>query len=383
MNRDMRFLMVSLFAWGIGEGMFFLFVPNYLEELGASPLLIGTVLGIFGVMVALPHIPAGYIADKFGRRPLMRFAWLSGMAAAWVMALAGSLPLFVSGLFMYGLTALVSAPLSSYVTAARGKMTVGRALTFTSGVYNLGMVLGPISGGWVGDRLGLRSIFFFSAVLFVVSSVVLFLLRPQPTDEHEPGASSRDLFGNSRYLGFLALSLAVTFAIFLPQPLTSVFLVGERGLTYSRIGLLGTFGGLGNSLLTVGLGSLRSARNGYILAQAAAGLFPLLIWKGSSLPVYALGYFMLGGFRATRSLATAQVRSLIQASQMGLAYGITETINSLPTILAPPLAGYLYSRDPAMIYPLALACAAAAVVLSMLFAPRPAADHQPAAIPAD
>ena len=101
------------------------------------------------------------------------------------------------------------------------------------------------------------------------------------------------------------------------------------------------------------------------------------------MPVYALGYFMLGGYRATRSLATAQVRSLIHAAQMGLAYGITETVNSLPTILAPPLAGYLYTRDPAMIYPLTLACLVAAVILSLFFAPRPVIDSQASVVPAD
>jgi MFS family permease len=78
---------VSLFTWGIGEGMFLYFVPLYLEQLGAAPFVIGTVFGAFGFAMLLAHIPAGYLSDKVGRRPLIRAAWILGLVATWVMAL--------------------------------------------------------------------------------------------------------------------------------------------------------------------------------------------------------------------------------------------------------------------------------------------------------
>jgi len=35
---------VALFTWGMGEGMFLYFIPLYLEQLGADPIAIGSVL---------------------------------------------------------------------------------------------------------------------------------------------------------------------------------------------------------------------------------------------------------------------------------------------------------------------------------------------------
>jgi hypothetical protein len=100
------------------------------------------------------------------------------------------------------------------------------------------------------------------------------------------------------------------------------------------------------------------------------GLFAVLLWKGSALPWYAMGYFLLGGFRAARILVFAQIRSLTHQAQMGLAYGITETVNAGAMILSPLLAGYLYVRSPESIYPLSLGLLLASMALSYAVAPR-------------
>src|SRR5258708_6083323 len=84
------------FVWGIGEGMFMIFEPIYLSQLGANPLQIGTILGAAGVAMLAAHIPAGYLADRIGRRPLLFASWILGLIATWMMALAQALPLFVA-----------------------------------------------------------------------------------------------------------------------------------------------------------------------------------------------------------------------------------------------------------------------------------------------
>ncbi len=367
MNPGLILIASALFTWGIGEGMFFYFQPIYLEQLGANPILIGTILGGFGLAMTIVHIPSGYLADRIGRLPMLRAAWISGLAAAWIMAIGKSLPVFVTGMILYGLTAFVAAPLSSYITAARGTWSVGRVLTLISATFNLGMMIGPISGGLLADRFGLQSVYFAAAAFFVISTLIVFFLRPQPRDEIDPDSPPVKLLTNSRYISFLALSFFVMFAMYLPQPLTPNFLQAEKGLLLSRIGLLGTFGALGNALLSFGLGSLLSARQGFVVGQILAAVFSLLIWRGSGLPAFALAFFLLGGYRAARSLAIAQVRSLVHSSQMGIAYGVTETVNAMPIILAPPLAGYLYTQDPAVVYPVSLGMITLMIILSVAF----------------
>jgi MFS family permease len=359
----------SLFTWGIGEGMFFIFQPIYLQQLGADPLAIGAILGLAGLAMTAAHVPAGFLADRFGRRPLLISAWVLGALAAWMMALANTLPSFVAGLLLYGLTAFVAAPLSSYATAARGTWPVGRALTFISATFNAGSIAGPFLGGWIGDLYGLKTVYVLAAVIFIFSTVIIFFLRPQPVDAHDPAAPPVSLRTNRRYIGFLVLFFVVMFALYLPQPLSPKFLEDVRGLSLSQIGLLGTAGAFGNALLTVLLGLL-NVRLGFVLAQLGVGFFAFLIWREGALPFYALGYFTLGGYRAAKPLASAQIRPLIHEAQMGLAYGIAETVNGLTIMLAPPLAGLIYTRDPGLVYPLSIAAITTTILLTLSFAPR-------------
>jgi MFS family permease len=369
MNPTMLWLGGALFTWGIGESMFLLFQPIYLQQLGANPIQIGVILGAWGAIMTFAHIPAGYLSDRIGRRPLLIAAWIIGIAATLLMALARSLPLFVVGVFLYGFTAFVSSPLDSYTTAARGDWSVARAITFVSMTFNAGAVLGPITGGWIGDHYGLRAVYFLSAGMFVISTVLIQFISPQPRDHHDPVNPPPSLLANRRYLSFLAIFFAVAFATYVPQPFTPNFLKNQRHLSLSVIGQLGSIGYLGNTVLNLLLGQLE-ARSGFLLGQLGVAVYTLLLWRGTGFGWFALGYFMLGGFRALRGLGVAQVRPFVHESQMGLAYGIAETCGSATVLLAPPLAGYLYARDPALMYPVGLVLIGIGLAMTYLFVPR-------------
>jgi DHA1 family multidrug resistance protein-like MFS transporter len=377
MSIDLVLLFASLFTWGIGEGMFIYFQPIYLQQLGASTMTIATVFSAFGLAMMLAHIPAGYLADRIGRKPIMVAAWAAGLIATWVMALARTLPAFIVGVLLYGLTAFVSSPMNSYITAARGKLSPVRAMTLMSAGFNLGAVLGPISGGWLGERFGLRPVYIVSACIFIISTGILLFIRSQPCERHDPASPPVKLWANQRYITLVAIVFLAMFVMYLPQPLTPKFLQNERGLSLESIGLLGSVGSLGNAALNLILGQL-AARTGFLLAQVSVAFFSLMLWKGLGVPWYALGYFLLGGYRAARAFIYAQARPLVHPAQMGLAYGVAETFNSLSMSLAPLLAGILYTQSPVGVYPVSLVLVGAAFLISIVFTPHQR-DDEPAA----
>jgi len=370
LNRNLFFVAAALFLWGFGEGMFFNFVPIYLDvQFLLSKYEIGLILGAFGFSMAITHIPAGRLADRFGRRPLLVGAWLLGLFSTLVMGFAQVLPLFLIGLFAYGLTAFVSSPLSSYVTAARGKWPVGTVLSLTTATFGMGMVLGPVTGGWIGDHYSMRMSFYVAASVFVLSNLFMIFIEHQPIDHHDPDSPPPSLRSNRQFIilmGVLAFSI---FAMYFAQPLTPNFLESVRGLSLSQTGLVFTVGALGNSLMALTF-SRANPRRGFLFAQALVILFAFSIWKGTSLPVFALGYFLLGGFRAGRPMAMAQARELVHDSQMGVTYGIMETVSAIIFIVTPPIAGLLFERDPMIIYPLAISLIALSIVVSSIFLPR-------------
>ena len=359
MKRDFTLVIISLITWGVGESAFMYFQPLYLQELGASPILIGSILGGMGLVMTVVHIPAGYLADRLGRRQLMWAAWSTGIITTGLMALSQTLVPFSIGLVLYSLTMFVSAPLNSYTTAARENLTVEQALTSTTAGFFLGGIIGPLIGGLLADRFGLRSIYFFAFFIFILSTLIILFIKPQPK-ELDQGNSAGELLKNKAYIRYLPFVFLVYLALFLPQPLAPNYLQNQLGISLQTIGFLGAMTNLGNVLISLGFGQL-PAQVGMILGQLFVGTFTVLLWKFTQLPILFLGYFLLGGFRATRSLLIAQVEKMVRSANLGLAYGILETVTGVATMAAAPLAGVLYAARPESIFSTSLI-----IILSVL-----------------
>jgi MFS family permease len=377
MNRNIPLIAVALFLWGFGERMFLNFMTIYLDKqfsMGKSE--IGIVFGAYGLAMAITHLPAGRLADRIGRRPILISARLIGLLTTLVMCFALSLPLYLIGLFGYALTSFVLAPLSSYVTAVRGKWSVGTVLSLINAPLFLGMALGPLVGGWIGDTYGMRMSYFAAAALFVPSTILMFFLDTQPIDHHDPKAPPQELIGNKPLIILTLITAFSLFSMYLAQPLTPNFLTDVRGLSLSEVGLLFTIGAMGNSLMAI-LFSRVEPRRGFIITQVLVILFAFIIWKSTVPPLFALGYFLLGGYRVSRPMAMAQARDLVHNSQMGMTYGIMETVGAVIIILAPPIAGILYERDPMIVYPVAIGLMTISIVASYLFLHRRARRVDP------
>lgn len=366
MSKDLKIVSGAMLAWGVGEGMFFIFRPLYLQQFGADPILIGTLLGITGLVMALVQIPAGLLADKFGRRPLMRFAWISGTVAAWIMALAPSLGYFVAGLLLYGVTSCVMPPLNSYIQQARGKWTVGRAVSFVSAMYNVGGVLGPIMGGVLGEVFNLRIVYYAAGIIFTLSTTILFFAQKQILVERVSQAGDQRLLQNKPFLVTLALILVVMFAVTLPQPLAANFLQNQRGLSLSRIGQLGSIGALGSVLLMLAFGGI-AAPAALMIGQVGLALYALLLWQGEGLMAYGMAYIFIGGYRLCRAMTLTLVQPIVRAGEVGLAFGVVETLNALAYVGAPVLAGVLYDWQATAVFPVSLILLLLTFLLNIVF----------------
>jgi len=369
LTRDLKIVSVAMLTWGLGEGMFYIFQPLYIQQFGADPIAIGTILGINGLVMAAVQVPSGYLADKIGRRPLMRFSWISGVLATWVMAFAPSLGVYVGGLLLYGVTSSVMAPLNTYVQGARGKWSVGRAVSFVSASYNIGGILGPLIGGVVGELFNLRMVYYAAGVIFSLSTLILMFARKQVIHDQTVLEGEGHLLKNKQFLGMLVLIFLVMFAVVLPQPLAANFLQNQRGLSLASIGQLGALGALGSVILMLVFGHFKEGV-GLIIGQAAVMLFALLLWRGERLLWFGLAYLFLGGFRLCRAMTVALVRPVVREREVGLAFGIVESLNSFAFVLAPVIAGFLYDWRPIAIFPAGLGVLGVTLLISLIYVLR-------------
>ena len=370
LSRDNRFIALALFLWGIGEGLFVFILPLYLKDLGANPIQIGSILalGAFGIGVA--HLPAGYLADRFGRKPVFSFGFALAAISALLMFLARDLRVFVPALTAYYCAGLMFGPLSAYAAEARGTQSVERAITLVTSGYWAAMIVSPTLGGMLGRALGLRPLFGLGSVALGLSFLTLTQVPHRPPTPAPAGKGRyAPLFGNRSFLGFMALCLATLIAMEIGMPFAPNFLVEVRRFDVGVVGLLGSVTSLGTTSLNLFLGR-RLPRGGFLVAQVLFMFSLVLLLATASLPWLLLVFFLRAGWFLANNMAMAQVGRLVESSQLGLAMGMTQTIVSIAQVVGPFAAGALYQLAPGLPFETSLGLMFVTVPLAWLFAPR-------------
>ncbi len=370
MTRDIRLLALALFTWGLGEGMFIYIQSLYLRELGADPVAIGRILAAAALAAGLAHIPAGMLADRFGRKPLLLAGWITALVSGAIMFLARDLRIFTPALVLYSFTGFIVAPLYAYAAAARGTQSMQRALTFTSASFWAGTIISPALGGLIARLTELRMVFGAATVAFAVSTLVLLLLRPQPREAPTTGQSRYGaLLRNRRFLGFLALMFVAMFAMQVGLPFMPNFIAEVRGFDVGLVALLGSANSLGTVAFNLVLGQ-RLPRRAFMLAQASMALSLLLLLLVTTQSWLFVVYFLRAGWYLAHNMGAAQVGRVVGPAETGLAFGLTETVAAAATVLGPLLAGELYEAAPALPFQVSLGLIVLSLPLVWVFAPR-------------
>ena len=229
--------------------------------------------------------------------------------------------------------------------------------------------MAPIAGGLIGENFNLRTVYYVSGVIFTISSAIILMAGKQEVLAHPKRKGDAHLLQNRQFLGMLVMILFVMIAVTLPQPLAANFLQNQRDISLSSIGQLGSLGALGSVVMMLVLGQMQSGV-AMLIGQVSLMGFSFLLWKGTGLIWYGLGYLFLGGYRLTRAMTVALVRPVVREREVGLAFGLVESLNSLATVIAPVLAGLLYDWKPISIFPASLIVLGVTFVLSLRYTHR-------------
>jgi MFS family permease len=166
--------------------LFYLMDVHRLPEPGAQRIVgqLGVVLGLAVLLVALP---AGWVADRVGRRPIVVLACLLAAGGVIVLlglrtptgvTLAGAMLGIATGVFLSGSWALVtdlvpSAQAARYLGVANVASAGGSALARAGG----GLLIDPINQ-WAGSpSAGYTVVFGLACLALLVSAGVMLRLR--------------------------------------------------------------------------------------------------------------------------------------------------------------------------------------------------------------
>jgi dipeptide/tripeptide permease len=198
------------------------------EQLHFSKELTGWMIGIFGFVVWFLPVLGGTLADRFGFRRALMFAYLvmtigyfllGSLSAPWMQATRNSLGdkwLVLAILMVPALGPAVVKPCVAGTTArasAENVRSIGFSIYYT--IVNIGATLGPVVAWLVREPLGLgmENVFRVSALcVFSMFLVTLIFFREPRQSGEKPVASVavaiRNMFvvlGNFRFVLFLVI----------------------------------------------------------------------------------------------------------------------------------------------------------------------------------
>ena len=210
-RRDSYLLVVAVFLVVAATNILTPLLPEIRDEFGVSILQAGWVVGAFGLARLLFDLPAGFLIDHIGHRPLTAVA-LGLLAVSSLVGLgAGSLEVLIAARIGTGFAvAILLAVTLSTLAATAGPTNRGRVMSLFPTSQNVGSAVYPLVGGALGVVLGWRSTFGLTAILAVIAAMLLMPLvfridlprrgDPRPPAEPDP----RLLHGRARTVAIAA-----------------------------------------------------------------------------------------------------------------------------------------------------------------------------------
>ncbi len=260
-NRVLAWMCAIIFINQLGFGAVIPVLPLYAQSFDVSVSAIGATVAAFGAARFLSAVPAGRMADRFGRRPALALGGLLGVLGNVWSAWADSYPEFLAARFVAGLcggmvVTIGGVVLADISTPARR----GRMMAVYQGFFLFAVGVGPLPGGLLAERYGLGTPFIANALAAFVVGVIAWFLVPE-TREH---AARRD--------GAPAQSLPFLEQLRLMSTKLGFMLVCLTGFTHAIV----RTGGLFNVVPLIASAKLGLGAGQIGAGMAAGSLFGLL-----------------------------------------------------------------------------------------------------------
>jgi MFS family permease len=325
----------------------------YAEHLpgGESHLLIGIALGAYGLTQAVLQIPAGWLSDHYGRKPVIYAGLILFAIGSLVAASADNIYWIIAGRIIQGAGAINAAvmALTADLTREDHRTKAMAMIGMTIGVsFAVSMILSPL----LYTRIGMDGIFIMTAVLAIFAMLVVGFFIPNPvitrfhTDTEANGKRLGEVLRNKDLLrldfGIFSLH-AILMSIFMQVP----FLLKNSGLhtayhwkVYLPVMLLAFV--LMVPPMIYAEKKVKS-KEVFIVAIALAILaqFTLLVFHDGILSIALALLFFFIAFNLLEAMLPSLISKTAPLAAKGTAMGVYSSVQFLGAFIGATVGGFL------------------------------------------
>jgi len=146
---------------------------------GATPTLVGIVIGGYAITQMIFQVPFGIMSDKLGRKGTIITGLLLFAIGSVICALSNDMLMLLLGRFLQGagaIGAVVTAMISDIVREEERPKAMALMGGSIAASFALAMLVGPLIGAYAGIDI----LFWITAVLALASIVILIKKVPNP-----------------------------------------------------------------------------------------------------------------------------------------------------------------------------------------------------------
>ncbi len=322
-------------------------LPLYITELhpemsqAQQSVWSGWMIAAAGLTMAISAPIWGFVADRYGRKPMLLRAMWGGVLVLILMGLARNVTHLIILRVLQGcLTGTVTASVA-LVASVTPRNRSGRTLGMMQGAVFFGACIGPFLGGEIAEHVGFTPAFFVAAGLLFTSGLLVFLFADEQFEQ--PAPSKQTHFGTLGTIlgttGFMAAMAALFFIRFANSSFQPVFPYilrdilgtdeGVRALTGRIIGVAGIASAISAGLL--GWFSDHWGHKRLLIGSVIFAAFTTLaLGLARTIPQFYL-LRALYGFAAAGIMpsANAIIRHIIHDKHLGKAYGLVASLKGL------------------------------------------------------
>ena len=341
----------------VGFGIVIPVLPLYAERFGASPLVVGLLLGIYSAMQCLFAPILGKISDRVGRRPVLLVSLIGTSIGFLLMGFASSLPLLFLARIIDGATGGNISTAQAYIADVTPPEKRSRGMGLIGAAFGLGFIFGPAIGG-VLSHFSLAAPFFFAAALAAVNALLVYLMLPESlTAEHKGQAhrqpSTLQILRESKGLSLQVVMGTYFFTTVAFSLLTATYpLFTERRFGYNAAqnGYIFACQGILSAIIQGGLlGWLLKVFSDKALAVVGAAILTASFFVLPMSATATMLFVATAGVAVGHGLVAAPLNGLaskgVDATSQGRVLGAMQSTASLARIVGPVLGGYLLNRD--------------------------------------